>query len=76
VVEMLDRNPDKTMADLYRALPKTWGSPTMSPHCEDEVKYGVVDRVVKRFTDMQAAGETVAGPADPRPHHGSTACGS
>ena len=31
------------MADLYRALPKTWGSPTMSPHCADEVKYGVVD---------------------------------
>lgn len=45
VLDMLDRNPDKSMADLYRALPKTWGTPTMSPHCADEVKYNVVDRV-------------------------------
>ena len=43
VLDMLDRNPGKSMADLYRALPKTYGSPTMSPHCADEVKYGVVD---------------------------------
>ena len=35
-----------SMADLYRALPLTYGSPTMSPHCADEVKYDVVDRVV------------------------------
>jgi phosphomannomutase/phosphoglucomutase len=61
VIEMLDRNPDKTMADLYRALPKTWGSPTMSPHCADEVKYQVVERVVKRFTDMKGRGEPVTG---------------
>ena len=27
------------MADLRRALPKTWGTPTMSPHCADELKY-------------------------------------
>jgi phosphomannomutase/phosphoglucomutase len=32
VLDMLDRNPDKSMADLYADLPKTWGSPTMSPH--------------------------------------------
>jgi phosphomannomutase / phosphoglucomutase len=51
------------MADLYRAVPKTWGTPTMSPHCGDEVKYGVVDRVVERFTAMQARGEAIAGQA-------------
>ena len=39
VCDMLDRNPDKSMADLRKALPKTWGSPTMSPHCDDEKKY-------------------------------------
>jgi phosphomannomutase / phosphoglucomutase len=32
VIDMLDRNPDKSMAQLYADLPKTWGSPTMSPH--------------------------------------------
>jgi phosphomannomutase / phosphoglucomutase len=61
VIDMLDRNPDKSMSELYAALPKTWGSPTMSPHCDDETKYGVVDRVLRRFQDMQAKGETVAG---------------
>ena len=61
ILDMLDRNPDKTMADLRRDLPQTFGSPTMSPHCEDEVKYEVVERVVARFQDMKAKGETVAG---------------
>lgn len=63
ILDMLDRNPGKSMADLKNALPKTWSSPTMSPHCADEVKYGVVDRVVKRFQAMAAAGEPVAGQA-------------
>jgi phosphomannomutase/phosphoglucomutase len=61
VIDMLDRNPSKSMAQLYADLPKTWGSPTMSPHCDDEIKYQVVERVVKRFQDMQAKGEMVAG---------------
>eukprot|EP01037_Dinobryon_pediforme_P046007 gene46007-58972_t len=42
ILDMLDRNPGRSMADLKNALPKTWSSPTMSPHCADEVKYGVV----------------------------------
>src|SRR5450631_467383 len=46
ILDMLDRNPTKSMADLYRDLPKTWGSPTMSPYCADEIKYSVADRVV------------------------------
>lgn len=51
------------MADLRRDLPKTWGSPTMSPHCDDEKKYGIVDKVVARFQEMQAKGEKVGGHA-------------
>jgi phosphomannomutase / phosphoglucomutase len=61
VLDMLDRSPEKSMADLYRDLPKTYGTPTMAPHCADEVKYEVVERVVKRFQDMQSRGETIAG---------------
>jgi phosphomannomutase/phosphoglucomutase len=61
VCDMLDRNPTKSMADLKNALPKTWQSPTMSPHCADETKYGVVDQVVKHFEDAQAARLKVAG---------------
>lgn len=61
VCEMLARNPEKTMADLYRDLPLTFGSPTMSPHCADETKYGIVDKVVARFEAMKAAGDKIAG---------------
>ena len=46
ILQMLDRNPGKTMADLRKALPKTWGSPTMSPYCADEEKYGVIERII------------------------------
>jgi phosphomannomutase/phosphoglucomutase len=61
VLEMLDRNPGKSIADLYRDLPKTWGSPTMSPHCADEVKYDVADRVAARFKAMREKGEKLIG---------------
>jgi phosphomannomutase/phosphoglucomutase len=61
VCDMLDRNPQKSMADLKNALPKTWGSPTMAPHCADEVKYGIVDQVVKHFENLKKKGEKVAG---------------
>jgi phosphomannomutase/phosphoglucomutase len=61
VCRMLDRNPQKSMADLYRDLPLTYGSPTMSPHCADETKYGVVDQVVATFQQMFDGGEKIAG---------------
>jgi phosphomannomutase / phosphoglucomutase len=53
VLDMLDRNPDKTMAQLYAAVPKTWGTPTMAPKCADEIKYDVVERVVKRMSALK-----------------------
>jgi phosphomannomutase / phosphoglucomutase len=58
---MLDRNPGKTMADLRRALPMTWSTPTMSPHCDDEVKYKVVENVVRDLQAVRAKGEPLAG---------------
>ncbi len=61
ICDMLDRNPQMSMADLKNALPKTWSSPTMSPHCADEVKYAVVDDVVRHFVDEQKKGGKVAG---------------
>ena len=61
VIEMLDRNPQKSMAELYEELPKTWGSPTMSPHCDDEAKYGVAEKVKERLKAMQAKGEPFTG---------------
>jgi phosphomannomutase/phosphoglucomutase len=61
VCDMLDRAPGKTMADLKRELPKTYQSPTMSPHCDDEKKYGVVDRVVEHYKKLAADGGKIAG---------------
>lgn len=61
ICDMLDRNPGKSMSDLKNALPKTWSSPTMSPHCDDEKKYGIVDAVVKHFEAAKTKGEKVAG---------------
>jgi len=33
----------------------------MSPHCDDEKKYAVVDRVTARFKEMEKAGERLIG---------------
>ena len=61
ICKLLDRNPDKTMADLNRALPLTFASPTMSPYCPDTDKYDVLDRIIARIQYKAANGETFAG---------------
>jgi phosphomannomutase/phosphoglucomutase len=63
VLDMLDRAEGRRLSDLHRALPKTWQSPTMSPHCADEVKYTVVERAVAHFSQIKDRGETLAGQA-------------
>lgn len=63
VLDMLDRNPGKKLSELRLALPKTWSSPTMSPHCADEAKYGIVEQVVKHYQKLQAEGAKVTGQA-------------
>ncbi len=61
ICEMLDRNPNRSMAELYASLPETFGTPTMSPHCDDEIKYGVVERVLADFEALKQRGEAFAG---------------
>ncbi len=61
LLQMLDRNPDKKLSDLRKSLPKTYQSPTMSPHCADEEKYGVVEKIVKTFSDRAEAGGKIIG---------------
>jgi phosphomannomutase/phosphoglucomutase len=51
--KILDRNPDKSMSDLRRALPKTYSTPTMSPFCADEEKYAVIERLQAKLVEMQ-----------------------
>ena len=61
VLHMLDANPDKSMADLYRELPRTFATPTMAPYCPDEVKYDVVERITAHYRGLAERGEPVAG---------------
>jgi phosphomannomutase/phosphoglucomutase len=61
ILEMLDRNPDKRLSDLKKALPVAHTSLTMSPHCADEEKYGVVEQVVRDYEALAAAGGSILG---------------
>ena len=63
ILKMLDRNPGKTMADLRRDLPRTWGSPTMSPKCSDELKYSVVDKIVQAYKAQEKSAHKINGMA-------------
>ena len=55
--KLMDRNPDKSMADLRRALPQTFSTPTMSPYCPDEEKYAVIERLQAKLIAMADAGD-------------------
>lgn len=61
VLSMLDRNPGKRLSELKAALPVAWTSLTMSPHCADEEKYGVVDDVVAEYEALAKAGGEILG---------------
>lgn len=59
ILEMLDRNPNKTMADLKGELGIAYTSLTMSPHCDDEIKYQVIDKMVAEYESLN--GTTILG---------------
>ncbi|ESQ76636.1 phosphomannomutase/phosphoglucomutase [Asticcacaulis sp. AC402] len=61
ILSMLDRNPDKTLSQLKDALPPAFTSLTMSPHCDDELKYEVLERIVKEYEALGAAGGEILG---------------
>jgi phosphomannomutase/phosphoglucomutase len=61
ILAMLDRNPGQKLSDLKKALPVAFTSLTMSPHCGDEVKYGVVEAIVREYQDLSAAGGEILG---------------
>ena len=61
VLQMLDRNPGKGLSELKAALPDAWTSLTMSPHCGDEIKYVVLDKIVAEYEALAAAGGSILG---------------
>ncbi|MEM1106444.1 MAG: phosphomannomutase/phosphoglucomutase [Pseudomonadota bacterium] len=63
ILEMLDRNPGASMADLKSHLGVAYTSLTMSPKCADEIKYDVIERVVAEYQALaggQLLGRRVA----------------
>jgi hypothetical protein len=58
------------MAELYTAVPKTWGAPTMATKCADEIKYQVSERFTKAIEAFQGQRGRHRRSADPRCHHG------
>ena len=63
ICKLMDRNPDKSMSDLRRALPQTWSTPTMSPFAADTEKYDILARLVDKLVAKHEAGEKIGGRA-------------
>ncbi len=63
ICKLMDRNPDQSMSDLRKALPKTWSTPTMSPYAADTEKYEILQRLVERLVAKADAGGRFAGRA-------------
>jgi phosphomannomutase/phosphoglucomutase len=61
VLQMLDRNPGRSLSDLKSELGKAWTSLTMSPHCDDEKKYAIVEAVVADYQALGRAGGSIMG---------------
>ena len=59
--KLMDRNPDMSMSDLRRALPRTWSMPTLSPWAADTEKYDILDRVVAKLVQRAEDGGTLGG---------------
>ena len=61
ILAMLDRNPGKTLSQLHDELPVAYTSLTMSPHCADETKYGVVEQIVAEYQALSDQGASILG---------------
>jgi len=61
VLSMLDRNPERKLSELRKALPVAHTSLTMSPYCPDEVKYRVAEEVAAEYARLHQAGGSILG---------------
>ncbi len=63
VLGLLERNPTKTLSQLKAELPVAYTSLTMSPHCDDDTKYAVVEQVVAEYEALAKSGGAILGRA-------------
>ena len=62
ICRMLDA-AGKPLSTLIGELPRTWSTPTMSPHCPDEIKYDVIKRITERHEELLQSGAKIEGAA-------------
>ncbi len=63
ILKLLDRHPDKTLSSLEATLPRVFATPTLSPHCPDDQKYHVLERVIADLESCRMAGTPIGGRA-------------
>lgn len=51
LLEIMDMNPGKTLAELFADVPQYSASPEIRVSCSDDVKFGVVDKIKQAFAD-------------------------
>ena len=61
ILAMLDRNPGQKLSQQRQSLPVAFTSLTMSPHCADEAKYGVVEEVTAVYQALAREGASILG---------------
>lgn len=49
VLEMMDRNSEKSLSVMKSELGTAFTSLTMSPYCADEIKYDIVEEIVEQY---------------------------
>ncbi|MFQ5623000.1 MAG: phosphomannomutase/phosphoglucomutase [Paracoccaceae bacterium] len=63
IARLMDRNPDRSLSELKRALPRTFATPTLSPFCRDGEKYEVLERIATRLGALSETGGSLGGVA-------------
>ena len=61
ILKMLDQNIQLKLSEISGTLPKTWGSPTMSPTCSDEVKYKIVESITSIIQTLNSSKQKIFG---------------
>jgi phosphomannomutase / phosphoglucomutase len=61
ILNMLERNPDRSLSELKVELPLAHTSLTMSPHCDDDKKYAVVEKVTAEYRRLADEGGAILG---------------
>ena len=60
IFRLLDKSNIK-LSQLRNTIPITYSSPTMSPHCDDEIKYEVLKEIMSDYQHMANNGDSILG---------------